>query len=163
MDSGRSRVYQYQLSLIGTALTVPGQAAPKVPWLSTLTMAEFMKLLLAGWAPCGIAWGVVAVHVHAWDASPFAQRSVWKNAEMEGPTAGMMAARTLLEREARTNLVNAKAGGAVKMTMDLTRHSQVCQWGSAAEDCAAISPTTTRASSSMVASSAPRSPRIGRG
>jgi uncharacterized protein YbjQ (UPF0145 family) len=121
-------VYQYQLQLTGTAVRVPGTPALAKPRLSTLSMQEFLKLLLAGWAPCGITWGISAVHVHAWDASAYVQRTTWSNAELQGPTAGMMAARSRLELEARQNLRATGGKGAVKMTIDLSRLSQVCRY-----------------------------------
>lgn len=120
--------YQYQLQLTGTAVRVPRRPPPKSPWLSTLTMPEFQKLLLAGWAPCGISWGVAAVHIHAWNTSAFVQGTTWTNAELQGPTAGMMVARTRLEHEARRNLAETGGRGVVKMTINLSRHSQTCSF-----------------------------------
>jgi uncharacterized protein YbjQ (UPF0145 family) len=43
-----------QLSLLGTAVRVPGAEPLSRPFLSLLSMDDTLKLLLRGWVPCGV-------------------------------------------------------------------------------------------------------------
>jgi len=115
-----------QLQLVGTAVRLQGEPALPRPFLSTLSMEAFLKLLIAGWVPCGIAWGVAAVHVHGYDASPVFQGATWSNAEMPVPTAAVLLARSRLEEQARAALVDCGAEGAVDVRLDFERHGQAC-------------------------------------
>lgn len=118
-----------QLQLVGTAVRLQGEAPLARPFLSTLTMEDFLKLLIGGWVPCGIAWGVAAVHVHGYDASPILQRAAWSNAEMAVPTAAVLLARSRLEEQARAALVRCGAEGAVEVRLNLERRAQACGGG----------------------------------
>jgi len=116
----------YQLQLSGTAVRVPGQPPTERPFLSTLSMPDFLKLLLGGWAPCGIAWGVAATHVHGWASTASLQGAALANVEMAAPTACMQLARSRLEDAARTTLAATGGDGAVGMTITLNRLPQAC-------------------------------------
>lgn len=126
---GAGTMQQFSLQLLGTAVRLQGQDPLPRPFLSTLSMQDFLKLLLAGWAPVGIGWGVAAVHVHGWDASPTLQGAMWSNAEMEVPTAGVRLTRSRLEEQARVTLGQCRAEGAVAVRLELERRDQACGSG----------------------------------
>jgi hypothetical protein len=92
-------------------------------------MESFLKLLIGGWVPCGIAWAVSAVHVHGYDASPVLAGSTFSNTEMAVPTAAIQLTRERLEGYARLTLAARRAEGAVGMTMEMQRHSMPCGGG----------------------------------
>jgi len=117
----------WQLQLTGTAIRVPGLDPPPRPFLSGLQMSEFLKLLLGGWVPAGLVWGNAAVHVHGWAASPYWQGVVRTNAEMQGPTDGVNAARTRAQLAAQARLQSLSAHGAVGMSMTIARESMECK------------------------------------
>ena len=118
-----------QLQLIGTAVRLRDRPPLPRPFLSTLSMEEFLKLLVGGWVPCGITWGVSAVHVHGYDASPVVQGAALSNTEMAVPTAAVLVTRSSLEEQARTNLARCGAEGAVQVVLEMQRTSQLCGGG----------------------------------
>ena len=115
-----------QVQLIGTAVRLHDRPALPRPFLSTLSMDDFLKLLIGGWVPCGITWAVSAVHVHGNDASPVMQGAVWSNTEMDVPTAAVLLSRSLLEEQARANLARCRGEGAVGVVLELQRRPQAC-------------------------------------
>ncbi len=115
-----------ELQLAGAALRLPNEPPLDRPFLSTLSMGEFLKLIVSGWVPCGIAWGLSAVHVHGWAANPMSQGNTWSNAEMAAPTAGVQLARARAEQQGRQQLAEVRADGAVAMTVNLERFGQGC-------------------------------------
>lgn len=119
----------FQLQLVGTAVRLQGEPLLPRPFLTTLAMEDFLKLLVAGWVPSGITWGVTAVHVHGYDASPLLQGTAWTNAELAVPTAAMLLARSRLEAQARDGLARCGAHGAVEVRLDFERRSQACGGG----------------------------------
>jgi len=115
-----------QIQLLGTAVRLQGQPPLARPFLSTLSMQDFLKLLIGGWVPSGIAWGVAAVHVHGYDAMPVMQGAAWKNAEMTVPTEAVRVARSQVDQQARASLAACRAEGAVDVRLDLERRDQAC-------------------------------------
>jgi hypothetical protein len=126
-DMTPSGVRNFQL--MGTAVVVEGAAPLARPFLSMLSAEDTLKLLLCGWVPSGVAVGISAVHVHGWAASAWRQGTVMKNAEMDGPTAGMALARDRAEHGARTALVAARAEGMVAAKLEVTHSQQGCGGG----------------------------------
>jgi uncharacterized protein YbjQ (UPF0145 family) len=118
-----------QLQLLGTAVRLPGVAPLPRPFLSNLSMQEFLKLLVGGWVPCGLAWGVAAVHVHGYDVSPMWQGAAWRNAELPVPTEAVRLTRDRLDDQARATLARCRATGAVGTRLELERTSQACGGG----------------------------------
>ncbi len=114
------------LRLTGSAVRVPTAPELERPFLSMLSMEETLKMLLRGWAPKGVVYGLSAVHVHGWAASPFRQGAVYTNAEMAAPTAGMQLARERAEHEVRDTLRSVRAQGSVGATVQITRFPQSC-------------------------------------
>ena len=127
--AGTSTNSLLQLQLLGTAVRVAGVPPLAGPFLSNLSMEDFLKLLVGGWVPCGLAWGVAAVHVHGYDASPMMQGATWANAEMPVPSAAVRLAKTRLDDQARAALARCGAAGAVQIRLDLERRSQQCGGG----------------------------------
>lgn len=119
----------FQLQLVGTAVRLQGQPTLARPFLTTLAMEDFLKLLVAGWVPSGITWGVTAVHVHGYDASAMFQGAAWTNAELAVPTAAMLLARSRLEEQARDGLARCGAQGAVEVRLDFERRPIGCGAG----------------------------------
>ncbi len=117
------------LRLTGSAVRVAGSPRLERPFLSMLSMEETLKMLLRGWVPKGIVYGLSAVHVHGWAASPFRQGALFTNAEMSAPTAGMQLARQRAEHEVRNSLRPARAEGSVGATVEITRFPQSCGHG----------------------------------
>jgi len=116
----------YQLQLSGTAVRHDSLEPLPRPFLSAVGMSDFLKLLLAGWMPAGIAWGHAAVHVHGPALSAWRQGVQARNAEMYGPTAGINEVRTRAEAKARSSLRSSASRGAVGMTITIDRESQEC-------------------------------------
>src|SRR4051794_559195 len=116
----------HQLQLVGTAIRLRTVDRLPRPFLSALSMEDFVKLLIAGWVPTGIAWGHSAVHVHGWLVSPWRQGVARQNAEMEGPTAGVNAARDRAQRMMHASMRRSRAQGTVGTSVTITRHSQAC-------------------------------------
>jgi uncharacterized protein YbjQ (UPF0145 family) len=102
--------WNLEVELRGTAVRLEGEPPLGRPFLSTLAMDDFLKLLIGGWVPCGIAWAVSAVHVHGYDASP-------------------MMTRERLEAQARATLAACGAQGGVDMSVTMERRSQTCGGG----------------------------------
>lgn len=116
----------HQLQLTGTALRLPSVAPLPRPFLSALPMDEFLKLLVAGWVPTGIAWGHASVHVHGWLVSAWQQGVSGRNAEMGGPTTGVNAARERAQRLMHASMARCRAQGTVGTSITITRQSQAC-------------------------------------
>lgn len=118
-----------QLSLLGTAVRVPGAEPLSRPFLSMLSMDDTLKLLLRGWVPCGVGVGFSAIHVHGYAASPMWQGNLTTNAEMEVLTDGVQIARGRAEENLRESLGPLQAAGAIASTLTLQRFGQSCGKG----------------------------------
>ena len=118
--------YLLEVELRGTAVRVAGEPPLGRPFLSTLSTQDFLKLLIGGWVPVGIAWGVCAVHVHGGDAWPMMSGVALSNAEMPVPTEAVLLARSRLEEQVRATLAGSGADGAVATRVELERRSQGC-------------------------------------
>jgi uncharacterized protein YbjQ (UPF0145 family) len=116
----------HQLQLVGTAIRLRTVKQLPRPFLSALSMDDFLKLLMAGWVPTGIAWGHSAVHVHGWLASPWRQGVARQNAEMAGPTMGVNAARERAQLLMHKSMQGCRAQGTVGTSITITRHAQSC-------------------------------------
>jgi uncharacterized protein YbjQ (UPF0145 family) len=121
--------WNLEVELRGTAVRFEGEPPLGRPFLSTLSMDSFLKLLIGGWVPCGIAWAVSAVHVHGYDASPMLTGSPLSNMEMPVPTAAVLLTRERLEAQARATLAACGAEGGVGMTVQMERRTQACGGG----------------------------------
>jgi len=116
----------HQLQLVGTAIRLRSVDQLPRPFLSALSMDDFLKLLLAGWVPTGIAWGHSAVHVHGWMVSPWRQGVARQNAEMVGATMGVNAARERAQLLMHASMARCRAQGTVGTSISITRQSQAC-------------------------------------
>lgn len=121
--------WNLEVEVRGTAVRIEGAPSLGRPFLSTLSMAGFLKLLIGGWVPCGIAWGVSAVHVHGFDASPMLTGLPLSNMEMPVPTAAVLLTRERLEAQVRASLAACRAQGGVGMSLEMERRSQACGGG----------------------------------
>lgn len=121
--------WNLEVELRGTAVRLEGEPPLQRPFLSTLAMDSFLKLLIGGWVPCGIAWAVSAVHVHGYDASPMLTGAPLSNMEMAVPTAAVLLTRERLETQARATLAACGAQGGVDMSVTMERRGQACGGG----------------------------------
>ena len=124
---GAPSVLQFQLT--GSAVRVRTVAPLARPFLSMLSMEQTLKLLLRGWVPCGVAFGVAAIHIHKWGSSAFWQGNTFTNAEMASPTAGMQLARSRAQHGFRQSLASCKADGAVGARVELSNQTESCGGG----------------------------------
>ena len=116
----------YQLQLTGSAVRVRDSAAIRSPFLSTLSMTEYLRLLIGGWMPRGLVWAVAATHVHSWEVLPLARKTLLSNMEMEEPTRAMTRIRWSLDHDARSSLRRLGGGGLVKASVTLDKTTQTC-------------------------------------
>jgi uncharacterized protein YbjQ (UPF0145 family) len=118
-----------QIQLVGTAVRVAGIPPLARPFLSNLATEDFLKLLVGGWVPCGLAWGVAAVHVHGYDMSTVLQRTTFINAEMQVASEAMGLTKARLEAQARSSLAQVRADGAVQIRVEMEKRPQTCGGG----------------------------------
>ncbi len=118
--------FMLEVQLRGTAVRMDGEPPLGRPFLSTLTIESFLKLLIGGWVPCGIGWGISAVHVHGPDMSPLRTGAAWSNREMPVPTAAVLLSRSRLEAQTRSTLAACGAEGGVGMSLELERRPLGC-------------------------------------
>ncbi|HVV36687.1 MAG TPA: heavy metal-binding domain-containing protein [Acidimicrobiales bacterium] len=117
----------YQVQLVGTAVKVRGETPLPRPFLSMLSMADTMKLLLRGWIPNGIGVGVSALHVHKWGTSAWYQRgAALNNVEMTAPTTAVNSARRDAEIRLRHTDTLRGATAVVATAVDVDISSDPC-------------------------------------
>lgn len=118
-----------EIELRGAAVRLENEPPVDRPFLTTLSMQSYLKLLIGGWTPCGIGWGVSAVHVHGNDASPLLSGAALSNMELPVPTAAVALSRARLEAQVRATLASCGAQGGVDMTLTMERRPQGCGGG----------------------------------
>ena len=116
----------YQLQLTGSAVRIKDSAPIRSPFLSTLSMTEYLRLLMGGWMPRGLVWAVAATHVHSWEVLPLRRKTLLSNMEMEEPTRAMTRIRWSLDHDARWSLKRLGGGGLVKASVTLDKTTQAC-------------------------------------
>lgn len=119
----------WQLQLSGTGLRLGPETQLAKPFLSALSMRDFITLLASGWVPTGLAWGHGAAHLHAGSDSPYTQGVLTKNAEMPGPTRAVNLARSRAQQALMGSLRTCRATGATGMTITIDRQRQRCYRG----------------------------------
>lgn len=106
-----------EFTAIGTAVRADGPVHPPLPFLSDLSGQDFVKLLMSGWVPTGIALGIAIVVRHD-DWTTNAQARGWGNQEVSGYTQLIQetrhASRVALGRDV------AKLGGEGVVVRDMT-------------------------------------------
>jgi uncharacterized protein YbjQ (UPF0145 family) len=118
-----------QLSLIGSAVGVPGAPPLERPFLSMLALNETLKLLLRGWVPAGVVCGIAAVHVCGWGTGVWSQSHSLSNTELVLASQGMQLARVRAEQQVRAALAERPMGGVVAPRIEITHSDQQCSAG----------------------------------
>jgi uncharacterized protein YbjQ (UPF0145 family) len=123
-----------EFTVIGTAVRASGCPPPARSFTTDLGAQDFAKLLMAGWAPAGIALGISVAGLH--DDLLTTRSGAWglQNAEAPAYTELMVQAR----QDARSRLEEAVAGlgadGVVVSAMTLHVRSDACQAHSGGTD-----------------------------
>jgi uncharacterized protein YbjQ (UPF0145 family) len=113
---------------IGTAVRADGDVRPRVPFTSDLSGQDFAKLIVAGWVPTGLVFGL-AVMVRHDDYRTIRQASRWTNQEVTGYTELMHAARAQARERLRADCARHGGMGVVVRTMTLHVSERPCSSG----------------------------------
>jgi hypothetical protein len=117
----------HQLQLVGTAVSATAFGdGLATPFLSFLGLDDLIRLLQAGWTPAGIGWGVAAIHIHSWSNNAWWQGATFTNAEMDGPTKAVQAARHRCQDAVRRRLATQPGHVLVGSDLHLERRPQKC-------------------------------------
>jgi uncharacterized protein YbjQ (UPF0145 family) len=111
---------------IGTAVRADGPVHPPSPFLSDLSGQDFVKLLLSGWVPTGIAMGISVVVRHD-DWNTRVQAGAWVNTEIGGYTELIQVSRHTAREALRTDVRRLGGEGVVVRDMSLRVHEQECR------------------------------------
>ena len=128
-QSWRPETSMVEIQLLGTAVRLTGEPPLPRPFLSNLATEDFLKLLVGGWAPCGLLWGVSAVHVHGYDNSPVLAGATWSNAELPVSSEAVRLTKSRLDEQARARLADCRAQGAVQVRLEMEKRTQSCGGG----------------------------------
>jgi len=109
-----------ELTIIGTAVRVPGAAAHAAPVLTNLSGADHYLLVRAGWRPLGLVAATCVCYVQA---SRRTQRLTtgwgqWQNAELSDFTRGVYQARELALQRLTSQAQDLGAAGVVGVTIE---------------------------------------------
>lgn len=111
---------------IGTAVRGTGSRHIPQPFTSDLSGQEAAKLLMSGWVPCGIVFGVAVGVRHDDFATQRARRS-WGNVEIPGYTELVQQTRKHVRHEISENVVRVGGQGLVARPMRLRIREQECR------------------------------------
>ncbi|MDX6221727.1 MAG: hypothetical protein QOD91_781 [Frankiales bacterium] len=114
-----------EFSAIGTAVRADGGAHPPRPFLSDVSGQDFVKLLLSGWVPTGIAMGVCVLVRHD-DWNTRRQAGSWVNAEVSGYTDAVQGSRKGAREALAADVHRLGGEGVVVRDMTLRVHEQEC-------------------------------------
>src|SRR5262249_58412169 len=108
-----------EFTAIGTAVRAPGIPPPRAPFTSDLTGQDFAKLVLAGWAPAGLALGISIGARH--DDWLTINQTRWGsgNAEVHGYTDLVNQARHDARSQLDRDVTRIGADGVVVKSMDM--------------------------------------------
>jgi uncharacterized protein YbjQ (UPF0145 family) len=117
---------QLEIALSGTGYRLPSSPRLEKPFLSALSLRNFLSLLIGGWIPCGIAWGVGVEHVHGTQLSSVSSGVSFHNAEMAGPTLAVTGVRSQMRRDLLVSARGCRGEGLVAASMEVHHQSQMC-------------------------------------
>jgi uncharacterized protein YbjQ (UPF0145 family) len=118
-----------EFTAIGTAIKIPGEPPPKLPFTSDLNGQEFWQLRQAGYRPKGLVFGACSYYVHSnHQTRNLMNQSIWnrifgrgrQNQEMGQLTQGFQDARELALFRLTTDLQKLGANGAVGMQIEMS-------------------------------------------
>lgn len=116
-----------EFTVIGTAVRASGCPPLPRPFASDLSGPDFAKLIMAGWAPVGIALGVSVTGLH--DELVTTSSGPWGsgNAEVPGYTALVAKARQDARRHLEQAVRSVGADGVVVSAMTLRVWGDACR------------------------------------
>jgi uncharacterized protein YbjQ (UPF0145 family) len=123
-----------KFTVAGTAVRASGAAPLARPFTCDLAAPDFVKLIMAGWVPAGIALGIAVTGLH--DDLVTTSSGPWGTGNAEVPsytslvTQARQGARDQLERSVR----ELGAGGVVVSAMTVRVRSDPCHAHAAAAD-----------------------------
>jgi uncharacterized protein YbjQ (UPF0145 family) len=111
----------------GTAVRAAGDAArPRRPFVSAVSGQDFARLVLSGWIPAGLAFGIAIGALHD-DRATVRQGRPWSgNAEMAGWTTMVNLARQGARDRLGEDIRRLGAEGAVIAGMVMHAHARDC-------------------------------------
>jgi uncharacterized protein YbjQ (UPF0145 family) len=118
---------------IGTAVRAEGSTRPAAPFLSDLSGQDFVKLLLSGWVPVGIAMGVDATVRHD-DWNTRSQVRSWSNTEVSGYTQLVQETRDGCRSALESDVKKLQGEGVVVREMSLRIHEKECATSEGSKD-----------------------------
>jgi uncharacterized protein YbjQ (UPF0145 family) len=115
-----------EFKAIGTAVRAPGGTALKQPFTSDLSGQDFAKLIMAGWAPAGLALGISIGARH--DDWLTINQTRWGsgNAEVHGYTDLVNQARHDARSQLDRDVTRIGADGVVVKSMDMRIREREC-------------------------------------
>ena len=115
-----------EFKAIGTAIRAPGGVPLREPFTSDLSGQDFAKLIMAGWAPAGLALGISIGARH--DDWLTINQTRWGsgNAEVSGYTDLVNQARHDARSQLDREVTRMGADGVVVKTMDLRIREREC-------------------------------------
>ena len=119
-----------EFQAIGTAVRGNGSRHLRDPFVTDLTGQDFAKLLMSGWMPCGLVFGV-AIGVRHDDSRTQRATLSWRNAEVPGYTQLVQETRAQVRREIEEDVVRHGGEGLVVRGMRLRIREQECPNGNA--------------------------------
>jgi len=122
-----------EFQAIGTAIRARGGRHLVKPFLSDLSGQDFAKLVLSGWVPCGLAFGV-AVGIRHDDYRTVGVTRSWQNGEVPGYTELVHRVRAEVRSELATDVARHGGAGVTVRDMDLRIWEQECQMAEGFKD-----------------------------
>ena len=116
-----------EFTAIGTAVRAPGAAyGPREPFTCDLSGQDFAKLIMAGWAPAGLALGISIRARH--DDRTTTRQARWTagNAEVTGWTELVVQSRHEARRQLEDDVKRLGGEGAVIAAMQLRVSQRDC-------------------------------------
>jgi uncharacterized protein YbjQ (UPF0145 family) len=115
-----------EFKAIGTAVRAPGGVPLRQPFTSDLSGQDFAKLIMAGWAPAGLALGISIGARH--DDWLTINQTRWGsgNAEVSGYTDLVNSARHDARTQLDRDVTRIGAGGVVVKSMDMRIREREC-------------------------------------
>jgi len=116
-----------EFTVIGTAMRASGCPPLRRPFAADLSGPDFAKLIMAGWAPAGIALGISVAGLH--DDLATTSSGPWRtgNAEVPAYTALLTKARQDARRRLEQAVRGVGADGVVVSAMTLRVRGDACR------------------------------------
>jgi len=127
LSRGRFVLGGLEFSALGTAVRAPGAAhGPRAPFTSDLSGQDFAKLIMAGWVPAGVVFGISIGLRH--DDRTTTRQTRWRsgNAEVAGWTDLVGQSRRDARGQLESDVRRLGAEGVVIATMQMQVRDRDC-------------------------------------